>query len=65
MKDKPNEERGSVKSTTESYLLPFKETVLAEITKDSDFNLCELMHGSSPPVFRTNYNNVVILHLTY
>jgi type IV secretion system protein VirD4 len=48
MKDKPNEERGSVKSTTESYLLPFKETVLAEITKDSDFNLCELMHGSSP-----------------
>ena len=48
MKDRPAEEAGSVLSTAKSYLALFRDTVVANNTNTSDFNIKQLMRSDRP-----------------
>jgi type IV secretion system protein VirD4 len=48
MLDKPSEERGSVKSTVEAVLAPYKESILAAVSSKSDFRISDLLNHEQP-----------------
>ena len=48
MMDRPDEEAGSVLSTTKSYLALYRDPVVARNVAQSDFNIRDLMHHDRP-----------------
>ena len=48
MKDRPEEEAGSVLSTAKSYLALFRDKVVAENTNSSDFRITDIMRSDQP-----------------
>ena len=48
MLDRPDEEAGSVLSTTKSYLALYRDPIVAANTSRSDFRIADLMHHGQP-----------------
>ncbi len=48
MKDRPEEEAGSVLSTAKSYLALFRDKVVAKNTNSSDFKITDIMRSDQP-----------------